>query len=287
MKRRFFSIWFFSFCTLTVLQSTDVSVRIAKHKNPDCIYPKAELGDCFIHMIKITSPFHGSAPAVELLPNSDFVWEAFEPENGWGRAGKTFRYYEKTVPGTHIFFSVTNKIDDVCYFKTVSAHPCLPDFYTDPEEAEIIERFVFFRFTAYADKGGFFENYLDNFLYALDTHTKLLYSYGMPTKYKKIIGNNYIPLDWMPYETAPNTKDRGLKFYEYDPMGFVSVDYSCEFFKIKTNIHIYDWWYRTITAGETAEEVKNKRFMPLFNPDAEKDWTIRNVRIPVASPYRK
>ena len=52
-------------------------------------------------------------------------------------------------------------------------------------------------------------------------------------------------------------------------------------------MHIYEWWYESITAGKTMEEIKAKRFMPVINPDAEKDWTIRNAAQPVVSPYRK
>lgn len=40
--------------------------------NPDCMYEKAQLGELFIHMAKITDPSKGSAPAVEVLFNSDF-----------------------------------------------------------------------------------------------------------------------------------------------------------------------------------------------------------------------
>lgn len=259
----------------------------ADAENPNCIYDKALLGDCIIHMKKITSPFKGSAPAIEMLFYAPFVWEQAESSNGWGREGKTLRYYEEVVPGTPIIFSITNKINDVYYYKCEGVHPCALPMYEEGEGAQMLKRFIFFKFTAYADKGGLFENRLDNYLYALDTHTKLLYSYGMPTDFKKVIGNNYIPLSWQAYETAPNTKDAGLKFYEYDPVGFVSLDDTYEFFTIKTNMHIYDWWYDAITVGKTMEEVKVKRFMPVINPDAETDWTVRDDKRPVASPYRK
>lgn len=57
--------------------------------------------------------------------------------------------------------------------------------YDDPTEAEMLKRFIFFKFTAYAAKGGYFENYLNNLMWAVDTNTKLLYAYGMPSDYKK------------------------------------------------------------------------------------------------------
>ncbi len=291
--KKFFLIINVCLCTLYALCAQSFFSKkafepfIADSENPDCIYAKALLGDCIIHMKKITTPFKGSAPAIEMLSFAQFCWQPAKPLDGWGKEGKTFSYYEDVVPGTPIIFSITNKINDVYYYKTEGVHPCALPMYEEGAGAQMLKRFIFFKFTGYADKNGTFENYLDNYLYALDTHTKLLYSYGMPTEFKRIMGNNYIPLNWQAYEIAPNTKADGVKFYEYDPVGFVSLENSYEFFKIKTNMHIYEWWYESITAGKTMEEIKAKRFMPVINPDAEKDWTIRNAAQPVVSPYRK
>ncbi|MEL3908433.1 MAG: hypothetical protein P1P64_05405 [Treponemataceae bacterium] len=104
---------------------------------------------------------------------------------------------------------------------------------------------------------------------------------------EKIIGNNYIPQKCMPYELAPNTKNAGLKFYEYDPIDFVSETASFNFFQVQTNMHIYDWWYDAITVGKNLKAVKAKRFMPRIAPEAETDWTIRNSKCTVKSPYGK
>ena len=73
-------------------------------ENPNSIYGKEKLGDMFIHMSKITSPFKGSAPAIEMLFCAPFVWEQAQISNGWGQADKTFCYYEDVVPGTPIIF---------------------------------------------------------------------------------------------------------------------------------------------------------------------------------------
>ncbi|WP_029409430.1 hypothetical protein [Treponema pedis] len=257
--------------------------------NPDSIYPAAKLGEMFIHMSKITSPFKGNAPAIEILFQSDkFYWEPCTPPDDWGQKDKTFKYFEEFIPGTTIIFNITNRIDDVTYYKTDSVHPYNLPIYNDPAEAEFLKRFVFFKFTATAAKSmSLFRRALNNDLGAIDTHTKLIYAYSMPTDYEKMIGNNYIPQKWMPYELAPNTKDSGLKFYEYDPIGFVSEEADFEFFKVKTNMHFYDWWYDAITVGRTMKTVKAKRFMPVINPKAEEDWSIRDAKRPVRSPYRK
>ena len=258
-------------------------------ENPDSIYGKAALGDMLIHMAKITSPFKGSAPAIELLFKSGkFKWQACNPVDGWGKIGKTYKYEEEYIPGTTIIFNITNRLDDVTYYKIEAVHPYKVPLYDDPAEAEFLKRFVFFKFTATAAKSmSVFTRALNNDLYALDTHTKLIYGYSMPTGYEKMIGNNYIPQNWTPYELAPNTRASGLKFYEYDPLGFVSEEPGFEFFKVKTNIHVYDWWYKSITAGKTMKTVKQNRFMPHVDPNAEQNWTIRDVTIPVRSPYRK
>ena len=186
-----------------------------------------------------------------------------------------------------MFLGITNKISDVVYYKVEGVHPFDLPLYDNPAEAKILERFIFFKFTAYAAKGGLFENALNNLMCALDTHTKLLYTYGMPSEYKKIIGNNYIPQNWLPYETHPNTADSKLKFYEYDPIGFVSLEKDYDFLGVKTNVHLYDWWNKSVGAGSSMKTVKEKRFMPRLSGEALADWTIRDASKPVRSPYRK
>lgn len=57
-------------------------------ENPDCIYAKNLLGDCIIHMKKITTPFKGSAPAIEMLSSAPFIWEQAENSNNWGADGE-------------------------------------------------------------------------------------------------------------------------------------------------------------------------------------------------------
>lgn len=290
MKRNYvlllFTVWV---ALLSSAQNTQESFKLKKNLDGDNIYPAEKLGDMFIHMSKITSPFKGSAPAIEMLFSSEkFCWKPSRPIGEWGKGDKTQQYCEEFIPGTPIIFNITNRIDDVTYYRIDGIHPYAVPLYDEKHEAEFLKRFVFFKFTATAAKGmSVFQRSLNNDLYALDTHTKLIWSYSMPTAYEKMIGNNYIPQKWQPYEIADNTKSSGLKFYEYDPLGFISEESDFTFFNIKTNIHIYDWWYESITAGKTMESVKEKRFMPVVNPRAENDWTIRDVNRPVKSPYRK
>ena len=274
------------FCFLLLCLSCTAGLKTVAD-SADSIYPAAKLGQMIIHMAKITAPSKGSSPAIEMLFSSDkFAWEPSELIGNWGKPDKTQKYYEPFVPGTRIFFSITNRLDDVTYYRTVGAHPYNVPLYSEPDEAEFMKRFVFFKFTATAAKGmSLFTRHLNNDLGAFDTHTKLIWAYSMPTDYEKMIGNNYIPQNWQPYELAPNTKDAGLKFYEYDPIGFVAENQDFTFFNVKVNICIYDWWDDASIAGKNMKTVKATRFMPRINPDAATDWTIRDPKIPVRSPY--
>ncbi len=255
--------------------------------NKDYIFPKAVLGNFVIHMKKMTSAKKGSAPIIEIELNSKTEWKLCK-NTSWGKKNKTYKYFEEAVKGSKIVFNITNELDDITYYKIEGFHPYQISIYDRKKEAKFLKRFVFFKFSATAAKHmNLFKRIINNDLYALDTKTKLLYAYSVPADYEKMIGNNYIPLHWEPYEYSKKTKDKGLRFYEYDPIGFVSKEENCVFFNVKTNIHLYDWWLKSINAGKNIKDVRAMRFMPRISEDAEDDWTIRDDKIPVKSPYRK
>lgn len=266
------------------------SVAAANADNPDCMYSKAKLGAMLVHLTKITlTDSRESIPVGEMLASSDkFSWQPCEPIGNWGKPHKTQKYYEAVVPGTPVVLNVTNRLDDVTYYRIDGAHPYQVPLYESPREAAFLQRFVFFKFTATAAKGRkIFERKLNDDLYALDTCTKLIWSYSMPTDYEKILERNYIPQNWQPYELAPNTKNAGLKFYEYDPIGFIAAAADFVYANIPTNVCVYDWWSTVTNEGSNMETIKAKRFMPRVAPDAEPDWTVRDPKRPVQSPYRK
>ncbi|MGP1439904.1 MAG: hypothetical protein ACTTJ3_04095, partial [Treponema sp.] len=162
-----------------------------------------------IHMLKILPTKTGSAPVLEIRFDSKYSWascpvQTIKLKDGselkWGREGKTYKYTEDMVKGSHVAFGNYNHIYDVTYYKCEKVHPCEVPLYDDEREAKKIERFVFFRFTATAAKGSsFFQKELDNFMVALDLETNLLFTYGAPSDYEAIIGGNFIPLKWLPY----------------------------------------------------------------------------------------
>lgn len=251
------------------------------------IFSAKTLNSCIIHMVKITPTKNGSAPVIEFRFDDSFKWEPCAPDSGWGREGATYRYTEDTVKGSHVAFGKYNSISDVVYYMCDGAHPFGLDMYADKNEQKFLKRFKFYKFTATADKGGlFFERKLNNLMVALDTHTKLIFTYGIPTEYEGIIGGNFIPSAWQPYETADNTRENRLKFYQYDPVGYVCETWDTEMYSVKTNTVLYDWWNESVKAGKRMKDVKNKRFMPRLSPSAEEDYTVRKPDVPVASPYR-
>ena len=249
-----------------------------------------------IHMLKILPTKTGSAPVVEIRFDSKYSWgscsvQTIKLKDGselkWGREGKTYKYTENMVQGSHVAFGNYNHIYDVTYYKCEKVHPCAIPIYNDEVEAKKIERFVFFRFTATAAKGSkFFQKALDNFMVALDLETNLLFTYGAPSDYESIIGGNFIPLKWLPYETHPNTASSQLKFYQYDPIGYVKEEWDVEEGGVKTNVVLYEWWNASVRAGSSYKTVKEKRFMPRLLRNVSSNTSLREPSTPIASPYR-
>ncbi|MGP1520587.1 MAG: hypothetical protein ACTTIZ_03655 [Treponema sp.] len=249
-----------------------------------------------IHMLKILPTKTGSAPVVEIRFDSKYSWascpvQTIKLKDGsqlkWGQEGKTYKYTEDMVKGSHVAFGNYNHIYDVTYYKCEKVHPCEVPLYDDEREAKKIERFVFFRFTATAAKGSrFFQKELDNFMVALDLETNLLFTYGAPSDYEAIIGGNFIPLKWLPYEIHPNTISAQLKFYQYDPIGYVKNSWDVENGDVKTNVVLYEWWNESVRAGSSYKTVKEKRFMPQLSRNANSNCRLRDALVPIASPYR-
>lgn len=266
----------------------------SSYENPDFIFPASRLGTATIHMLKILPTKTGSAPLVELRFDKKYQWlpcGVHSSNNGsgnWGHTSSSYIYKEDMVEGSHVALGNYNHIYDVSYYKCVSHHPCGVPIYEKGDEKKKMERFIFFKFTATAAKGSrFFEKKLDNFMVALDINTKLLFSYGAPSDYESIIGGNYVPLKWLAYETHPNTKASFLKFYQYDPIGYVTESWTVDTETgLKTNVVFYGWWKDSIKAGNSYKTVKAKRFMPRLEQSANTNYFLRNPNTPVASPYR-
>lgn len=125
------------------------------------------------------------------------------------------------------------------YYKYDGNNPFfgLNSSYNTGEHGEGIERFIFYRFTGYGGlSDGFGGANLDNMLVAVDTYTKLVFCFGVPTKFDSILGNEN-PTEW----GSLDSRNGGMyKFYEYDPAGIVHED---------GTIELYDWYTTAMGNG--------------------------------------
>ena len=106
-------------------------------------------------------------------------------------------------------------------------------------KSDRLDRFWFYRFTGTAGLST------DNYLIAIDSYSKLVFAFAIPTKWKTIVGIP-APIEWgaveLGWEASADsaTLNEQVKFavdgltyfYEYDPVGIVHSD---------GTIEIYDW----------------------------------------------
>ncbi|MGP1458772.1 MAG: hypothetical protein ACTTKL_05625 [Treponema sp.] len=121
-------------------------------------------------------------------------------------------------------------IRNMTYYRYVGAHPnglykneTYPLYGTDGNKTgqteALMKRFIFYRFTGSVPLVS-----LDNPLVAVDTYSKLVYSYARPTGFTGL----GVPTGWIPIDRADDAKKdstgRKYRFYEYDPAGYVTED---------------------------------------------------------------
>lgn len=136
-----------------------------------------------------------------------------------------------------------NNVSGVVYYLYKGKNPTFkPD--TSYNQSDRLERFYFYRFTGSAL--GIVD--LDNFLIAIDTYSKLVFAFAVPSFWDSVVGNA-VPDEWSAVEngweadSGNNSKiwfnqTDGIRyFYEYDPVGVVHSDGSIE---------IYDWCLSSI-----------------------------------------
>ncbi len=125
-------------------------------------------------------------------------------------------------------------ISSMVYYMYNGVNPFFDAYgsYNSGEHGDGISRFLFYRFTG---KGGGVAS-LDNMLVAIDTYTKLVFCFGVPTSYETILGNKN-PKSW----GSVDSLNGGMyKFYEYDPAGIVAED---------GTIELYDWYTTAMGNG--------------------------------------
>ncbi|TXJ47007.1 hypothetical protein [Brachyspira pilosicoli] len=151
-----------------------------------------------------------------------------------------------------------------------------PNFNADSSynKSTRMERFYFYRFTATAAGQP-----TDNYLIAIDTYSKLVFAFGVPTSWRKIAGipapNQWGPVE-LGWEADANNNSRvsfanveGIQyFYEYDPVGIVKDD---------GTIEVYQW---------CLDSIANNRYAPRFDGEfGDTNRAIADYGVPGRSPY--
>lgn len=99
-----------------------------------------------------------------------------------------------------------------------------------------LSRFYFYRFT-----GDTLSPSLDNFLFAVDSYSKLMFAFAYPTKTENVLGSN-VPKAWGP--TDGNAfLGTSYQFYMFDPVGYV------EKIDGKYNVVMYEWFQNNLAKG--------------------------------------
>ena len=124
-----------------------------------------------------------------------------------------------------------------------------------------LSRFYFYRFT-----GDTLSPSLDNFLFAVDTYSKLMFAFAYPTKTENVFGNN-VPKAWGPTDGSAFL-GTNYQFYMYDPVGYVEkVDG-------KYNVVMYDWFKNNLAKGiyhPTLGGLDSKSSGTAFTETAQKE----------------
>ncbi len=100
-----------------------------------------------------------------------------------------------------------------------------------------LSRFYFYRFT-----GDTLSPSLDNFLFAVDTYSKLMFAFAKPTKMESVLGNQ-VPKAWGPTD-GEKFLGTDYQFYMYDPVGYVLKEGEGSY-----KVEMYDWFKKNLAKG--------------------------------------
>ena len=146
-------------------------------------------------------------------------------------------------------FSITG----VTYYLYKGKNPTF-DPNSSYNQSDRLKRFYFYHLI-----GSSAGKKVDNFLICIDTYSKLVFAFGVPTKWTKVVIAQ-MPIEWSAvevgweadaYSNSPiyfNNTEGVQYFYEYDPVGIVLPD--------KT-IKIFDWCLDSIANNRYAPRVKD------------------------------
>lgn len=154
-----------------------------------------------------------------------------------------------------------------------------------------LSRFYFYRFT-----GDTLSPSLDNFLFAVDSYSKLMFAFAKPTASKSVFGNN-VPTAWGPTDSEPFI-GQVYQFYMYDPVGYVEKMDDGSY-----NVVLYQWFSNNLAKGEyqptlgglnaesqgdpLAEVAKKHPDKPGKSPfnNHTADFFIENMKLLAGTPF--
>lgn len=171
--------------------------------------------------------------------NVPLLWFDQDSAPDWTIGNSTREEYTNNGPDTK---AGSNKISHVVYYQYRGLNPFyLPDGgyntqkFSEKDETKM-DRFLFYRFT-----GKTLSPSLDNMLVAVDTYTRLFFSFGKPIEYKSVLGQK-VPTKWDAVDrVCTDSSGKKHNFYEYDPAGYVNA--AGEFIR-------EDWYNARLASGD-------------------------------------
>ncbi len=221
-------------------------------KAADSLFPLIDFSQFDFNSKVITAEFSSKNVPSMRYDTDGKVWELSENTTYLPPDETGNKYtYENTGDNTN---AGVNPITNVVYYKYQGYNPffALDSLYNKALLSDGIERgmarFLFYRFQG---KGGGIVN-LDNMLVAVDTYTSLIFSFGVPTEFESILGQDS-PTKWEPVEVAASAPNgQKYNFYEYDPAGYVDSD---------GKFVMYDWYTENLSQANASNPTK---FYPRF-----------------------
>ncbi len=148
-------------------------------------------------------------------------------KGGWNSANPTKKEFSKGGPNSS---GGGHSITAMHYYLYKGLNPVFSpnSSYNTGAHGDRVKRFYFYRFTG---KGGGIQG-LDNMLVAVDTYTKLVFSFSLPIRFTSVLGQQ-VPTAWGAVDTK--VQNGKYKFYEYDPVGIVDKNGKVELYKWYTD----------------------------------------------------
>lgn len=181
-------------------------------------------------------------PKVSLSPNND--WSLSNPKTN-----------ESISEGPN-FYSLGFKTKNIMYYKYDGVNPLFPSnhpynnsFYTtlSGKKQNVLDRFIFFRWTGKTMGVG-----LDNYMFAVDCNTGLVFAYVKIGDWNEAFGVQ-IPVRYDPLDIYTIEEGTMRWFFEYDPIGFIAENGELVF---------YDWY---IESTQQKLEIQLTTSLPLGN----------------------